>query len=136
MGKYLDVARKLAAETRKTRDEWLAAWRELARVIYGITTEDPRFEPVMRWLNVCDVAFHLDAWSAFQDAADRVKSIAGEKQNNRPPCCTETFGGFGNGPLASFVRRTYRESGRATGSEVSLFCRTKKSRIPFRYPIP
>lgn len=51
-------------------------WRELANATDGITAEDPRFEPVMRWLNACDVAFSLDSWETFQEAAEEVKRIA------------------------------------------------------------
>ena len=79
MGKYLDKAKKLAAETPKTNADWLAAWRELAEITYGITGDDPRYEPVMRWLNVCDTAFHLDSWTLFQEGAAMVKEIVNGK---------------------------------------------------------
>jgi hypothetical protein len=64
-------------EQKKT--DWLTAWRELAHITYGITAEDPRFEGVFRWLNICDEAFKLDSWSLFQEAAAEVKRIAKEK---------------------------------------------------------
>jgi len=60
----------------KTPKEWLVMWRELAHATYGITAEDPRFEQVMRWLDACDVAFSLDSWETFQEAAEEVKRIA------------------------------------------------------------
>jgi hypothetical protein len=59
--------------------EWLEEWRELAQATYGITAEDPRYERVMRWLNVCDTAFKLDSWSLFQEAAAMVKEIVNGK---------------------------------------------------------
>lgn len=79
MGKYLDKAKKVEAEAPRTNKDWLTAWRELAVITYGITAEDPRYEPVMRWLNVCDAAFGLDSWTAFQEAAEEVKRVARQK---------------------------------------------------------
>ena len=63
---------------REQKTDWLTAWRELAEITYGIEQHDSRFERVMRWLNVCDTAFHLDSWSTFQEAAEEVKRIARE----------------------------------------------------------
>jgi hypothetical protein len=63
----------------KTSADWLGHWRELAQVTYGITADDPRYEPVMRWLNVCDASFQLDSWGNFKEAAEEVKRIAGQK---------------------------------------------------------
>lgn len=56
--------------------EWLVEWRELAHITYGITNDDPRFEPVMRWLNIADYAFSIDSWPCFLEAAVRLKEIA------------------------------------------------------------
>jgi hypothetical protein len=61
---------------REQKTDWLAAWRELAAITYGIEKEDPRFERVMMWLNVADEAFKIDSWIAFQEAAAEVKRIA------------------------------------------------------------
>ena len=60
---------------KEQKTNWLEAWRELAQVTYGILPDDPRLESIMRWMNVADVAFHLDSWSSFQEAAARVKEI-------------------------------------------------------------
>jgi hypothetical protein len=73
---YLDIIKKIEQETGpKSSQEWLAVWRELAEVSSGLTRDDPRLEPVMRWLNVCDVAFSLDSWPGFCEAAERVREI-------------------------------------------------------------
>jgi hypothetical protein len=72
---YLQKLKKLEDETPKTNKEWLTAWRELAQVTNGMTADDPRFESVMCWLNVCDVAFSIDSWPRFQEAAAEVKRV-------------------------------------------------------------
>jgi len=73
---YLQKIKKIEDEASKTNADWLREWRELAACTYGITAEDPRFEPVIRWLDACDVAFSLDSWETFQEAAAEVKRIA------------------------------------------------------------
>jgi light-regulated signal transduction histidine kinase (bacteriophytochrome) len=73
---YLEKLKQLESDDAKTNADWLTAWRELAAVTYGITDEDPRFEPVLRWLNACDVAFALDSWAGFYEAAEAVKRVA------------------------------------------------------------
>ena len=57
------------------KPDWLKAWRELALVTAGLTTNDPRLERVMRWLDVCDTAFSLDSWPAFCEADEQVREI-------------------------------------------------------------
>src|SRR5690349_17082435 len=52
---------------------WLTHWSELAQATYGVEREDPRFERIMRWLNVCETAFVLDCWPMFCEAAHEVK---------------------------------------------------------------
>jgi hypothetical protein len=54
--------------------DWLRHWQELSQATYGIEREDPRFEHIMRWLNVCDAAFVFDCWLVFCEAAQEVKS--------------------------------------------------------------
>jgi hypothetical protein len=76
---YLQKIQALEGETPKTHKDWLAAWRELAQITYGITAEDSRFERVMMWMNVADEAFKIDSWGTFQEAAAEVKRIAKEK---------------------------------------------------------
>lgn len=73
---YLEKIKQLENDTPKMIVEWLKEWQELAQITYGITTQDPRFESVMRWLNICDTAFSIDSWSTFEEAAAMVKAIA------------------------------------------------------------
>jgi len=79
---YLERIKQIEQETPKTTADWLAAWRELARVTSGIEQGDARFEPVMRWLNACDVAFSLGSWDTFCEAAAEVKRIARRDMTN------------------------------------------------------
>jgi hypothetical protein len=73
---YLEKIKTIEHETPKNRTQWLVAWRELADVTYGIKPQDFRFESIMRWLNVADVAFTIDSWPAFCEAADELRRIA------------------------------------------------------------
>jgi hypothetical protein len=61
---------KLAKEHlgKSARPSWLTAWRELAEITSGLTAEDARLQPVLAALDVCDTAFELDDWAAFQEA--------------------------------------------------------------------
>lgn len=59
--------------------DWNKAWRDLAEVTYGIPVNDPRYERVMRWLDVADTAFALGSWPNFQEAATMLKEVAKEK---------------------------------------------------------
>lgn len=79
MGKYLDKARKVELDRPKTNADWLKVWRELAEATFGTSASDPRYERVMRWLNVADVAFTLGSWSNFQEAAAMLKEVQKEK---------------------------------------------------------
>ena len=72
---YLQKIKKLEKEAPKAHSDWLAAWRELAQATSGLTADDPRLPSVMRWLNACDVAFSLDSWPSFQEAAAEVKRM-------------------------------------------------------------
>jgi hypothetical protein len=73
---YLAIIKKLEQETGPmTSPDWSKAWRELAHVTSGLTTDDPQQERVVRWLNVCDVAFSLGSWPGFCEAAEQVREI-------------------------------------------------------------
>ncbi len=76
-----EQARKLLerapGKVRKVTPDWLRVWRELADCITGITRDDPRFQPVMAALDVCDRAFERGDWTGFQRTADRVKHVVG-----------------------------------------------------------
>ena len=65
--------RLLAKAPGKVRDAWLAAWRELAALTYGITGDDPRFPGVMAALNTCDEAYLNGNWGAFRQSAAGVR---------------------------------------------------------------
>ena len=76
MGKYLALANKVERPAPKTTDDWLAAWQELAEATYGITAGNPQYPHVIQWLDICDVAFSLDSWPNFLEAAEEVKRLA------------------------------------------------------------
>ena len=68
MNELVKLAKEHLGKHPQTRPDWLAAWRELARLTYGITPEDQRLQPVLTALNVCDGAFAAGDWAAFQEA--------------------------------------------------------------------
>ena len=68
MNELVKLAKEHLRNNQNIQHDWLAAWRELAELTYGITPEDPRLQPVLTALNVCDVAFVADDWTAFQEA--------------------------------------------------------------------
>ena len=74
---YLEVSKRIKQEkVPKHPQEWLAAWRELAAATSGIESkEDPRYEPIMRWLDVATTAELLDDWTSFCEATARIKEI-------------------------------------------------------------
>jgi len=78
---YLDAIARLeeAKGSMVPRKPWLAVWRELATLTYGITPQDPRLGPVLTALNRCDEAFANDDWARFQRGANDIKEIVGLK---------------------------------------------------------
>ena len=60
----------------RSPQDWLQVWRELAAVTSGIESkDDPRYERLMRWLDVAATAELLDSWPGFCEAADQVRAI-------------------------------------------------------------
>ena len=53
--------------------DWLAAWRELAALTHGLTTDDPRFAGVMVALTQCDEAYRRGDGVAFRHVAEQVR---------------------------------------------------------------
>ena len=74
---YLEIIKKMEQVPEpKTSQDWLAVWRDLAAATSGIENkDDPRYEPVMRWLDVATTAEILGSWSGFCEAAEQVKEI-------------------------------------------------------------
>lgn len=68
MNDLVKLAKEHLGKSRHAKPDWLAAWRELAEITSGLTSEDPRLHPTLAALNVCDTAFEADDWSAFQIA--------------------------------------------------------------------
>lgn len=82
---------KAPGKVREVVTDWLAAWRELASLTYGITRNDPRFPPVMAGLDACDEAYLSGDWIAFRQSAAGVRravggdSLPGEDEKNVGP---------------------------------------------------
>ena len=61
------------------KPDWLKGWQELAAVSSGIESkDDPRYEPVMRWIDVAATAELMDCWPEFCEASERVRAIMRE----------------------------------------------------------
>jgi len=63
------------APRQPEKPDWYGAWRELATLTHGIGDQDHRLSPVIAGLNQCDNAFQKGDWTAFQQAAERVRVI-------------------------------------------------------------
>jgi hypothetical protein len=78
---YLDTIKQIERETltdlQPVKPDWLAAWRDLAGITYGITEDDPRFQLVMVALQDCDAAFAAGDWQGFQQGVAQVYDIVG-----------------------------------------------------------
>ena len=76
-----EQARRLLVKARgKVRvvPSWLTAWRGIADLVHGVTLDDPRVPAIMTAIELCDVAFAADDWSAFQQATEVVRqAVAG-----------------------------------------------------------
>ena len=66
-----------------TKQDWLAAWREVAEISSGLTRDDVRLPSVMATLGVCDAAFVADDWAAFQEA--KIGVIRARERGFQPP---------------------------------------------------
>ena len=87
MGKWM--TRGHVVDTKRNQEQscgsvtqaiWLAAYRELAAVTYGITANDPRLPGVLAALDACDRAYYKRDWTEFCQAAARVRSVVEEKR--------------------------------------------------------
>jgi hypothetical protein len=58
----------------RTKPDWFQAWRELAAMTYGITSDDPRLLSIMNALDECDNAFLRGDGFAFERAAEQVRA--------------------------------------------------------------
>ena len=63
------------AQLRADGAAWLAAWREVIRIVNGVTTSDPQFETVMAAAERCYAAFECGNWVDFQQAAQQVRVV-------------------------------------------------------------
>ncbi len=67
-----------------SQGNWLATWRELAALTFGLTAEDQRLSTVMDALNKCDDAYLGGDWSAFRQAAEQVRNaVAGRNPHGK-----------------------------------------------------
>jgi hypothetical protein len=75
---------KAPGKVREVTRGWLPAWRELAALTSGLTADDPRLPVVMVALNECDNTYLNGDWTAFRQAAARVRSaMAGRNSHEQ-----------------------------------------------------
>lgn len=73
---YLNMVRKVAPSAKAgSNQEWLMAWRAVARLTDGITKDDPRFAPMKAVLDQCEAAFSAGDWAEFQQAAIQLRVL-------------------------------------------------------------
>jgi len=68
---------------RISRIQWVNSWRELAAMTASIGEDDPIFEPILRGLGECDVAFEHESWEEFSQAFQSIKSLLEERRRER-----------------------------------------------------
>ena len=73
LGPYGKLDDGVKAQPRADGAAWLAAWREVAHLINGVTTSNPQFEAVMAARERCNVAFERGSWSTFRQAVEQVR---------------------------------------------------------------
>ena len=80
------TVKKLISETQKKENvkenapnDWLDAWRDLAKMTSGIQENDWRFKAIMDLLNLCDKAFEAGNWTDFQRLAEKANILCQKK---------------------------------------------------------
>jgi len=71
----LKILKKCGAKVKKVQPDWIGVWRELVKLIDGITKVDPRFHPVCDALKECDRCFDRGDWPAFQRGAGEIRRL-------------------------------------------------------------
>jgi hypothetical protein len=77
---YLESIDRLEGSTRAStasKHPWHAAYREIARITYGLLPEDPRLKTVLAAIDRCDEAFTRGDWSTFQKSLATVRTSVG-----------------------------------------------------------
>ncbi len=73
---YLDLLRtKTNQSLISTKENWLAAWRELAELTLGIEEDDTRFYSLNLALDACEQAYTASNWALFKSASRRIKNL-------------------------------------------------------------
>ena len=71
------IINECGGKVRMVTPDWIGVWREVARMTLGITTEDVRFVPVTRVIELLDEAFLRGDWDAFVEHTERLKQLIG-----------------------------------------------------------
>ena len=62
--------------------QWVDAWRELAKATDGITKTDSRFKRITNLLNLGDSAFKRNGWNSFCRISDQLKGMLQQPWEN------------------------------------------------------
>jgi hypothetical protein len=73
--KYFSVCPKNRITQVRIAIDWLAEWRHLASITYGIQTGDPRLPAILHALDHCDAAFLSGDVARFKAAAEQIEKV-------------------------------------------------------------
>ena len=80
--KLLDLAKE---KVRVSRTQWTESWCELAKMTENIEEGSPKFQPLLKALEGCDVAFAQENWGEFFKAYQAVKALVEGKSHPMHP---------------------------------------------------
>lgn len=59
---------------------WLAEWRAVCHLTHEVTADDPRIPSILAAIKLCDIAFEVGDWPAFEQAREAVRhAVEGRK---------------------------------------------------------
>lgn len=74
---YLEVIEQLGSGSTagvSSHTRWHSAYREIARITYGLMPDDPRLGKVLAAIDECDRAFFRGDWSGFQQGFNAIRT--------------------------------------------------------------
>ncbi len=76
--KLLNLAKK---KVRISRAQWTESWCALAKMTVDIEECSPKFQPILKALEGCDVAFAQENWGEFFRAYQSIKALVKGKSH-------------------------------------------------------
>ncbi len=78
------LIKQCSQNIRVSRSQWIQSWCELAKMTEDIEECSPKFHPILKALEGCDLAFAQENWGEFFKAFQAVKALVGGKSHQMP----------------------------------------------------